>query len=265
MYFPVQSFLRPTGPGAGGRCSQPLRRNPFLLLEDLSGFTLLEILIAVFIFGTVLSIIYTSYTGTFRIVNETEYEADVYRMARIALERISEDLASVYVPRERESSQEEEASASEAEIPLFRFVGQAREVDGIRADTLSFPSLAHLVFSSEDHPGGAARIGYTVEEGEEGEGFALHRSDDPGFGLDLSGKGTGGAVLCDHLRAVSFTYYDAGGHAHDDWDSGDEFFRETTPQRVSILLEFVNESDPEAPYKFMTGVTLPIREIKEQE
>ena len=71
--------------------------------EDRSGFTLLEILLALFIFTIVLSFIYTSYTGTFRIVDETEYQADIYRMARIAIERIYEDLESVYAPQDTES------------------------------------------------------------------------------------------------------------------------------------------------------------------
>ena len=49
------------------------------------GFTLLEVLIALFIFAIVISTIFASYTGTFRIINETEYQADNYGMARIAL------------------------------------------------------------------------------------------------------------------------------------------------------------------------------------
>ncbi len=64
--------------------------------ENSPGFTLLEILIAMFIFAIVLSTIYTSYTGTFRILDETKEQTDIYRMARIALERMHEDLESVY-------------------------------------------------------------------------------------------------------------------------------------------------------------------------
>ncbi|MBW1614275.1 MAG: prepilin-type N-terminal cleavage/methylation domain-containing protein, partial [Deltaproteobacteria bacterium] len=51
-----------------------------------SGFTLAEILIAIFLFAVVLTTIYTSYTGTFRVVDETESQAEIYRMARIAME-----------------------------------------------------------------------------------------------------------------------------------------------------------------------------------
>ena len=60
--------------------------------RNTKGFTLFEILIAIFLFTVVLTTIYASYTGTLRVVDTTESQADVYRMARIALERILEDL-----------------------------------------------------------------------------------------------------------------------------------------------------------------------------
>ena len=67
-------------------------------VRDLKGFTLLEILIAVVILVIVLSTVFASFTGTLRLVSETESQAEVYQMARIALERILEDLESANVP-----------------------------------------------------------------------------------------------------------------------------------------------------------------------
>lgn len=66
------------------------------------GFTLLEILLALSILATVLSTVFASYTGAFRLVSETEGQAEIYQMARIALERIVEDLESFYLPMESE-------------------------------------------------------------------------------------------------------------------------------------------------------------------
>jgi prepilin-type N-terminal cleavage/methylation domain-containing protein len=90
-----------------------------------SGFTLVEILLAVFIFAIVLSIIYTSYTATFRIIDETEYQADVYRMARVTLERLYEDLESVYAAKSSESPESEEESRQ-----VVEFVGEEAEING---------------------------------------------------------------------------------------------------------------------------------------
>jgi len=229
----------------------------FFIYENLSGFTLLEILIAMFIFSVVISTIYVSLTSTLRIVNEIEYQAETYRMARIALERMSEDLSSVYFPDQGESS---ESGDEEEGVSLFKFVGEEEEIDGKRGDTLRFTSLAHLDFSEAGRSGGVSEIVYHVEQNDDDEagGRVLLRSDDVQSGLEVPGKEPGEEhVVCDHLQSVSFTYYDSEGEAYDDWDSESGDFENPIPERVSILLEFVNKSDEEAPYKFMTAVAFP--------
>jgi general secretion pathway protein J len=222
--------------------------------EDRSGFTLLEIILALFIFTIVLSLIYTSYTGTFRIVDETEYQADIYRMARIAIERIYEDLESVYAPQDAKPSELDEEDGQ-----FGKFEGNEAEIDGNRADRLSFTSRAHLVFSEEDQPAGTAVIEYLVEENDSDDEGALllFRKDTPGVG-ETPDEESRGLVLCEQLQSVSFTYYDAEGEAHENWDSTSEEFENMVPNMVSVLLEFVNKADPEAPFKFLTTVTLPM-------
>ena len=59
------------------------------------GFTLIEIMVAVFILGLVLSTVYAAYSGTMTLVREMEYENNVYKTARTALDRIMRDLSSV--------------------------------------------------------------------------------------------------------------------------------------------------------------------------
>ena len=245
--------------GLGGRkiLSENLPSALCLSSENLSGFTLVEILLALFIFAVVLSLIFTSYTGTFRIIDETEYRADIYRMARITLERMHEDLASTYAPQYPESPESEEENGEAGE-----FSGTDAEISGRRADSLRFTSRAHLVFSEEDRPSGTAEIDYYVEESDEGEGFVLFRRDTPGVGK-AGDEETAGLVLCEKLRSVSFTYYDAEGEAYDNWDSTGEEFKNSAPLMVSIKLEFADKSNPETPFTFFTSVALPIGGEKE--
>ncbi|OEU53343.1 MAG: hypothetical protein BA872_06855 [Desulfobacterales bacterium C00003060] len=219
---------------------------------DTKGFTLLEILIAMFIFAVVLSTIYTSYTGTFRIINETEYEADVYGMARISLERMLEDLESVCVSQYPESAESDDNRAQ-----VFEFVGEDREIKGRSSDDLRFTSMAHLVFSEQDQVLGTAKIGYHVRENDEEEALVLYRTDVPAV-VVACGEDTGRQVLCERLLSVDFTYYDADGEEYDNWDSRTEAFRNRIPEMVSIVLEFMNKSDPEAPFRFFTKVALPM-------
>lgn len=222
-------------------------------LRRREGFTLLEILVAMFIFAIVLSTLYTAFTGTFRNVNETESEADIYRMARITLERIAEDLESAYIPPWAVGPETEGQTPQPAP-----FVGENAQISDRSADTLLFFSRAHLVFDEEEVDTTVARISYDVRQSEEGEEvFVLYRSDTPGF-EEGPEQGTGGLILCDSLRSVNFTYHDDEGRGYDRWDSTNEEFKDRLPVMVSIVLEFANSRNPEAPLKFLSGVVLPM-------
>ena len=201
--------------------------------ENRFGFTLMEILIAMFIFAVVLSTIYSSYTGTHRIMAEAGSQADIYAMARVALERMQEDLGSVYIPPKGDKSpgsDEEEADEEEG-----AFVGEDKEIKGRSAAPLRFTSRAHLVFSEQEQASGTAEIAYYVEEYEEGEGFVLYRNDRLLF-EEASEEGGGGLPLCEGLVSVDFTYYDAQGEEYETWASPEEGI----PQIVSLSLEFAN-------------------------
>jgi prepilin-type N-terminal cleavage/methylation domain-containing protein len=217
------------------------------------GFTLLEILIAMAIFALVLSMLYTAYTGTFRNMDETETQADIYHMARIALERIAEDLESAYIPPWAVGQETEGKTPQPAP-----FVGEDAQISDRSADTLLFFSRAHLVFDDEEVDTTVARISYDVRQSAVGEEvFILYRSDTPGF-EEGPEQGTGGLILCDNLHAVNFTYYDDKGRGYDRWDSTNEEFKDKLPVMVSIVLEFANDRNPEAPFKFVSGVVLPM-------
>jgi general secretion pathway protein J len=221
-----------------------------------SGFTLLEIMVAIFIFAVVLTTIYTSYTGTFRVVDETESQAEIYRMARIAIERMLEDLESIYIPKGEENPKSEEDTLSR-----FQFLGEDREIEGRSADNLRFTSRAHLNLGGQEQESGAAEIAYYLKEKEEGDDLVLYRIDRAMFEeVSPSDERTGGLVLCERLVSVNFTYYDENGEARESWDSLSDALRGKIPKMVSIALEFVNSLDPEAPLKFMTSVVLPLEE-----
>jgi general secretion pathway protein J len=221
--------------------------------KDREGFTLLEILLAIFIFAIVLSTLYAAYTGTFRNIDETESQADIYRMARIALERIAEDVESAYMPSHDVGLKTDGKTSQPA-----TFVGETAQISDRSADTLLFLSRAHLVFEEEEKNATVARIAYDVRQSEEDEEvFLLYRSDTPGF-EEGPEQGAGGLVLCDGLHAVDFIYYDGEGQEYDRWDSTNEEFKDRLPAMVSIVLEFVNKRNPEAPLKFVSAVALPL-------
>ncbi len=225
-------------------------------LAPKNGFTLLEVLISIFILVTVLSTVFASYTGTFRIIGETESQADIYQMARVAFERMSEDLQSVYayIP---ETSKDpgfgatNDSSGGES----LSFVGESTE--------MHFPAKAHLSFGKEKECGQLAIITYTGKQNQaDNEPFTLRRKDI--LLTDIYGQihgekptETHSYPVCNNLASVEFKYYNDEGEDNDSWDSSSE--EGAFPKKVSVSLEFVNPSDPETPFKFSTSLILQVQ------
>jgi len=219
---------------------------------DTNGFTLVEVLIAVFIFAIILSTIFTTYTGAFRIMDQTEAQTDIYAMARTTLERMIEDLESVYVIP---GANNKKTTADTQGADLF--VGEEKEINGRTFDSLRFLSMAHLSFSDTEVDPGATRISYYAVKNDRETGATLFRSDTPEFD-EAPEEGSGGLPLCEGLSSVDFTYYSSDGEAHERWDSTSEKFSGNLPVMVFVSLEFVNKADPGSPIRFSTGVSLPI-------
>jgi len=217
------------------------------------GFTLFELLVAIAIFALVLSTIYASATGTFRVVDDTEAQVEIYRMARIAMERIIEDLESVYF-QEMTSKAKSPTDA----LAASAFVGEDNEIGGRSADGLRFTSRAHVNLGGQERDPGAVEIVYYVREGDEGEGLIFYRNDRPLFEAAGSGEvDTGGLVLCEGLRSVDFTYHEQDGSVREDWDTDSEELKGRLPMMVSISLAFGHGPSSDVPLKFSTKVSIP--------
>jgi len=217
-----------------------------------SGFTLLEILVAMAILSIVLSLIYASFTKTLTEIKEVEMEADVYQMARISLERIQEDLECALILKKEEDTEVKEESHGTVE-----FEGVDEQIDQRDADSLMFFSTNHISLDQENEYAGLARIAFSVIKNEEEEGFTLYRSDNPEF-ENASEEKTNGQILCDRLFSVNFTYYTAEGDEYNQWNSSEGALKGKLPARVLIQLSFINEEYPDEPLKFETAVALPM-------
>lgn len=216
------------------------------------GFTLLEILIAIFILVLVISAVFGAFSGTFKVVTETETQEEIYAAARVALERISEDLASVYVGVLEETTPPETGATAQR----FLFVGKDLKVDEQSADALRFLSWAHVSFKADRRSEGPAEINYYTEYQEKTGELTLYRSDTPDY-LESPENGQGGLLLCEGLKWLDFVYYDKDGDAHNSWDTTENNTNAQLPSRVEISMGFENTLDPENPFQFMTGVALP--------
>lgn len=212
------------------------------------GFTLVELLFAIFIFAIVISSVYGSYRATFHIVNGSEFQLDMSHRARVVLQRISEDLYSIVAG------------------PGGVLRGETNEYSGVRGDNLSFVSSAHLVLKKSDTQSGHALIEYSVEADEGGDFLNLYRSDTLLLpGIDSEGDEPQKHLLCRGLQGLRFTYVNEDGTETDEWQSdegavaNEDGGQETPflPNLMYVELSFAESSESENNTVFKTGIALP--------
>jgi general secretion pathway protein J len=206
------------------------------------GFTLIEIMIAILILGMVLSTVYVAYSGTMRIVQEMEYESNIYKMARTTLDRLIRDLTSIQQVN-----------------GFYKLQAETGAIGRHAFGALIFPSASHLAFAENEIDGSFAQIGYYVEEDQNSGEFSLRRSDL----LDLSStkekSKSGGYVICRNIDSLNLKFYDVNGKDYDSWDStsSQNMQKGKLPVTVQIELSLVNANNKEKPFLFMTKVSLP--------
>jgi general secretion pathway protein J len=218
---------------------QPIKEN-----LRVSGFTLVEIMIAILILGLVLSTVYAAYSGIMKNVRDIENQNNLYKMARTAMDRMIKDLSSLQL-----------SSGS------FDFRAEKKTISNREFYSLSFWSASHLAFGENEGEGRPAAISYYVEEDEGLSSFSLWRSDLSGAKPSPQKSISGGFVVCQNVDSLSLRFYDSTGRELESWDSSSLSAQQKgrAPVAVKIELALVNLNDKEKPYKFMTKVFLPVK------
>ena len=207
------------------------------------GFTLVEIMIAIFILGLVMATVYASYSGILKTSHQLEEEGGIYKMARTSMERMIKDLSSL-----------------QASSGSFDFRAEKKTLSKREFYSLSLWSASHVVFGENEGAGRPAAISYTVQEDEGGGSFSLWRSDVSGAKPSPGKNIGGGFVICKNVDSWSLRFYDSKGEELESWDSSSSAEQKgKVPAAVKIELALVNLNDPEKPYKFMTKVFLPVK------
>jgi prepilin-type N-terminal cleavage/methylation domain-containing protein len=216
---------------------------PSILCQTARGFTLVEILIAIFILGVVLTTVYAAYSGTLRVIRELDDESLIYKMGRMTLDRMSRDIC-----------------AAQRSGSAFVFQSEKKTFGRNEFNTLFVWSAGHLVFDEDELSGQPASIAYFVKEEKDGS-FSLWRSDVAGPKPSMEKKSEGGLIICQNLQALNLKFYDESGKDYDVWDTQASIEQQKgkPPMFVQIELVMENARDTEKPYKFKTKVFLPVR------
>lgn len=195
-----------------------------------SGFTLLEILIAIAILALVMSSLYGAYSGTLETTEMVESARDVDQAARLALMQMADDFSSLYY---RKAEGENESSP-------FHFQG-GMEAEGEGGTVVEFASTAHLGFDVSFPSLRINRVSYVLEKQEDNQRYyRLVRTELP-F-VDLSGEREGTAVeLADTVESLTLTYLNEDGETLSQWDSKAEGTEGLLPRLVHIRLQLAGE------------------------
>ena len=245
--------------------------HPAFFRADARGFTLLEILVAIFIFAIVMTTIYAAFNAAVSRNEAIEEGRGLFSMARTCLDRMTRDFSAIYV----EMPPQYEPPDFDDDPDPYRFEGIEEIVGSESFSRLRFAADAHLPMGGEG-ASGLAEIVYYVERAEAADtggtamaaseaGYVLRRSDTafPYDMAELPEAELPDPILCKGVQAFSLSYYDAAGETVTTWDSEADIGDYATPRAVGIELEI---SDGKTSRKFHTTVKLPVyREAIEEE
>ncbi|MFH0784259.1 MAG: prepilin-type N-terminal cleavage/methylation domain-containing protein [Pseudomonadota bacterium] len=209
------------------------------------GYTLVELLLAIFIFSLVVASVYGAYKVTFSVVHDSEHQALVADRSGFVLTRLTEDLESLILGK-----------------GAF-LLGEEQSYAGARKDGLSFLSSAQVFLGKTDMPRGRLLISYLAEIDDRSGLLSLYRSETEVLpGIKIGEGMTQKHLLCSGLKELKLTYRDKTGNEVTTWKSDGntaEDSQESTklPLMVGVEMVFPEAAVGQKVQVFRTSIALP--------
>jgi general secretion pathway protein J len=218
-----------------------------------SGFTLLEILIAIFIFAIVMSTIFGTFNAVISRTDAIKNGMGGYEMARTCLNRITSDLNAIYI------EQKPLYHSPDFDDPPdpYRLIGKETFAGNKSFSQLRFASTDHLSMKRNNENGIAEIVYYVKEQGYPESEFVLKRSDvvysyDKDYEFEEKDSDP---VLCEDIEEFSVLYYDKDENEYEKWDSDSDYMKYSTPYAIKIRLKIKSSNGS---YAFDTKIALPV-------
>ena len=217
-------------------------------LMSSSGFTLVEILVAIAIFAVVMTTVFGSFQAVFSN-NEKIRQSDVaIEAAKDCFDRMVIDLSEIYIPQ----SPYYKPPGINDPATAYRVVADTAVVENREFSRLRFTSLAHTAMGLNPADGIAEIVYYVMPAGE--DRLDLRRSDTLFPYRSFEPRKTD-PILCRNIGAFVVELVDHEGKTHPRWNSDGEDFEYATPRAVNILVAI---GQPPEERKFETTVRLPV-------
>ncbi len=165
----------------------------------------------------ILTIIYGAFNSSMKAFTAMENRGDAYGQARLVLNRMSEEIASIYFSTSEKSN--------------TGLLGEDRDEYDLPADSLHFTSLSHVQWVRDSKESELSEIGYYLETDRETETSFLFRRED--WNVDGTLEEGGMALeLAEGIDGLNFRYHD-GAEWVEDWDSK---ARNGLPKAIEVVL-----------------------------
>ena len=222
-----------------------------------NGFTLLEILVAVSLFGIIMLTLFSSFNA---FTASGRFIADAYQgeeAARLALDRIVGDLTQIYIIQSPQYKKPDISSDPDR----YHMVGTTQSIAGRTFSELKFASLGHIRLG-KDAPAGIGVIQYYASEKKEGRVDLLRRDILARDVTDDEPDPCRDPVLARNITAFDVSFVVSDGDSAEDWDSDSDENDYRLPDLVEIHLGF---SDDEGRIRsYNAAVALPVNRSKSE-
>lgn len=199
-----------------------------------SGFTLLEIIVAIFIFSILITAVFHSFRSISSSAEALQREDAYYQAAHAALSQMKRDLESIYVTHPPGY----QPPGFNAAPDPYRVRGEPSSTAGEQFSKLRFTSFEHISINGDEAKGIAQIVYYCHRIGT--DSFVLRRSDHL-WPFDEGEEDGNNPILCEKVKSIQFKYHDSAGEARDHWDSDSTDVDNATPRAIEIQLEIGDE------------------------
>lgn len=223
-----------------------MRRSSYLSSRKNSGFTLLELMLAIAISAIVILTVNFAFFQSHKNIEAVRTQREAYETVRIVMDRMIKDLTCAYVPTE-------ERQMTANEFSMYRFVGTNDDSDGVDKDTISFTTTTDIGFSKV--PGGVCEVDYYLKEMEDKKGvFSLMRREDP---TPHSGITTAGneMEIAEGVLGMNIVYIDNSNQEVNEWNLVQ---RLALPKQVKVTLTMEEGKEK---VSFSMAASLPLSGI----
>jgi prepilin-type N-terminal cleavage/methylation domain-containing protein len=242
-----------------------------------AGFTLLEVVIAIGILGTILVILFGTYAAVAERAARTRDLSQIYHEARVLLQLMADDVRSAFVKTAPTQAQQVAQQAPQGglrvDVPLPTFVGEHRTDENQSADTLAFSTIVpvqrpdvpdtemcRVTYSLEpvvNHPETLMWVRSASEYPDPATAPSQRRGLFRRMNCRVDPTATtedDPVLLTEAARGLEFKYYDAQGTEYLDWNSRQPRGGALLPTRIKITLLLVDHHGQLRPFTVLTDL-----------